>query len=120
MHQETSGSLAFIARRQGQADRPGAGQSAPARRPVSHADGLLLRLAGDDASVGGDGTQVEGRGRPACMGPRSLPPAHLVLIPLSLCFVINQSTHSLLLPAREEEVGPAGLVLGQKFSKFFL
>ena len=59
--------------------------------------------------VGADGTRAEGKGRSACTGPLGLPPARSVLNPLFLCFVINQSTHSLLLPAREEEVGPAGL-----------
>ena len=77
-------SLAFIAGHQGQAGRPGAGRLAPVRQPVSHADGLLLRLVGDDAVVGGDGTRVEGRGRTACMGPRGLPPARSVLLLLSL------------------------------------
>ena len=69
--------------------------------------------------VGADGTRAEGKGRPACTGPLGLPPARSVLNPLFLCFVINQSTHSLLLPTREEEVGPSGQVLSQKFLIFF-
>ena len=70
--------------------------------------------------VGADGTRAEGKGRPACTGPLGLPPARSVLNPLFLCFVINQSTHSLLLPAREDKVGLAGLQLGQNFLKIFV
>jgi hypothetical protein len=33
--------------------------------------------------------------------------------------MITTGAHSLLLSARENKVGPAGLTLGQKFSRFF-
>ena len=65
MHRGTLHSPVFIAGRQGQAGWPGAGQAAPARRPLSNIFGLVFRLAGIDAGVGGDETWVEERSRPA-------------------------------------------------------
>ena len=59
--------------------------------------------------VDGDGTRVDGRGRPALM--RLLPP-------LSLAYsLLHDPTPGC--PLQEEnEVGPAGLELGQNFRKF--
>ena len=84
MHRGASLSLAFIAERRGQAGQLGAGRSALERRRTIHVEALLLSLAGELILVGGDGMRMEGRGRPACMGPRGLPPAHSVLILLPL------------------------------------
>ena len=76
MHLGTSGSLAIIAARRGQAGRPGAGRSAHERRLLVHVEVLVLRLAIIATTVSGDGTWAEERSRPASLGPLGLPPAH--------------------------------------------
>ena len=40
-----------------------------------HVEALVLRLLIIDVGVGGDGTWMEERSRPASMGPLGLPPA---------------------------------------------
>ena len=120
MHQETSGSLAFIARRQGQAGRNGVGRVAPVRRPLSHVFGLTLRLADMVLPIGGDGMWVDGRGRPALLRPLGVP----LQLPMLPSFPFASSLIKVTTPCwfliETKEVGPAGLELGQKFSNFFL
>jgi hypothetical protein len=63
----------------------------------------------------GDGTRVDGRGRSALMRPLGMPLHVPMLPPLSLAYsLLHDPTPGC--PLREEnEVGPAGLVLGQIF-----
>ena len=49
-----------------------------------HVEALLLRLAGGWIPVGGDGTRVDGRGRPALMRPLGVPLHVPVLSPLPI------------------------------------
>ena len=55
--------------------------------------------------VGGDGTWVEGRGRPALLRPLGVPLHVPMLPPFSLCFTLNQSCHPLLVPDRNKRGG---------------
>ena len=92
MHRGASLSLAFIAERRGQAGQLGAGRSALERRQTSHVEALLLRLASGDAVVGGDGTCVDDKGRPALMRLRGLPLHVHVLSLLSFAsFLLQES-----------------------------
>ena len=67
--------------------------------------------------VGGDGTRVDGRGRPALM--RLLPLCPLLIlysmIPLPVVPCKRKTKWG-----RPAKVGPAGLELGQNFPKFFV
>ena len=62
----------------GQAGRP------PEQRRVIHVEALVLRHAGRWIPVGGDGTWVDGRGRPALMRPLDVPLHVPVLPPLPI------------------------------------
>ena len=74
-----------------------------------HVDALVLRLSIIAASVGGDGTWVDGRGRLALLRPLGVP-LHLAMLPpfLFASTLIKVSNPCLFL-ANTKEVGPTGL-----------
>ena len=76
----------------------------PERCPLLHVDTLVLRLSIIAASVGGDGTWMDERSRPASMGPLGLPPAHWVsiLCPLLLLYSLIPL---LIVPCERRKVG---------------
>ena len=70
-------------------------------------------------SVGGDGTRVEGRDRPALMRPLGMALHVPMLPPLSFASLLIKAPTPCWFLVNKRKVGPAGLELGKKISKFF-
>ena len=84
-----------------------------------HVDALALRYAGMVLPVGGDGKWVDGRGRPALLRPLGVPLHVPMLPPFPFASPLIKVATPCWFLTETKEVGPAGLKLGQKFSKFF-
>ena len=70
--------------------------------------------------VGGDGTWVDGRGRPTRLRPLGVPLHVPMLPPFAFVSLLIKASIPCWFLTEAKEVGPAGLELGQKFSKFFV
>ena len=74
-----------------------------------HVDALLLRHAGVVLPVGGDGTWVDGRGRPALLRPLGVPLHLPMLPPFPFASPLIKVATPCWFLIETKEVGPAGL-----------
>ena len=82
-------------------------------------EALLLRLAGGWIPVGGDGTWVNDRGRPALMRPLDLP-LHVPVLPLYLLLLLYSKHPLPVVPCQRKEGGAGRPSTRPKFFDVFL
>ena len=83
-----------------------------------HVEALVLRHAGRWIPVGGDGTWVDGRGRPALMRPLGVP-LHIPVSPLCPLLLLYSLIPLLIVPCERRKGGAGQPRARPKIFEFF-